>query len=231
ALSRIYEDNFYNKEKTLQSYMEDYTDNENIVEVFMAGSYQQSESGIIDIEISNIVESMLKYSPPPCVQRYLKPYINIRFTPEGIYYENLMSMWYHLEYITSKFNKKDKKKGYLHDYKGPSAQCWCGNNLHFPEDEYIACYLDLKLWITVKSYPIEEVARSYLSTPCDEDEWVTEKSETVSLIDDSVIENINIYVDPETYLLLDYVADDNIDIFNFSCNGDQYTLTIDKTGL
>ncbi|CAG8829015.1 11820_t:CDS:1, partial [Racocetra persica] len=41
----------------------DYADNLDIVEVFMAGSYQQSKSD--KIEILNIVESILKYSPPP----------------------------------------------------------------------------------------------------------------------------------------------------------------------
>ncbi|CAG8798589.1 3714_t:CDS:1, partial [Racocetra fulgida] len=45
-------------------YLEDYTNNENIVEVFIAESYQQSESEIMNIEILNIVESTLKYLPP-----------------------------------------------------------------------------------------------------------------------------------------------------------------------
>ncbi|CAG8632819.1 2927_t:CDS:2 [Dentiscutata erythropus] len=82
-----------------------------------------------------------------------------------------MYSWYSIEHIASRLNKKDKKRGYFCNYKGPNVQCWCDENQYSLSDECIICYLDLKLWVNIKSYPVEEVAKSYWPTPDKDDEF------------------------------------------------------------
>ncbi|CAG8735647.1 28396_t:CDS:2, partial [Dentiscutata erythropus] len=83
-------------------------------------------------------------------------------------------------------------------------------------DECIICYLDLKLWATVRSYPVEEVAKSYWSTLDEDDEFDEEfnshlyGSDNVSLVDDTPLETWNEWIEPGTYLLSDYDPDEDV---------------------
>src|SRR6185312_1966321 len=76
------------------------------------------------------------------------------------------------EHISKRFSGKDKGKGLTRDWKGPCAQCWCGNKLYSPCDECPTCYVELRLWATIKRYPIETIEPCYWSTPSDDFEEI-----------------------------------------------------------
>ncbi|CAG8623740.1 10006_t:CDS:2 [Dentiscutata erythropus] len=72
----------------------------------------------------------------------------------------------------SRLNDKGKDREVMVNYisidtdngEGPNTQCWCGDKLYSPEDDDCAKYkYDLKMWITIKAYPIQEIAKCYWS--------------------------------------------------------------------
>ncbi|CAG8814713.1 19392_t:CDS:1, partial [Dentiscutata erythropus] len=203
---------------TLQSDFEedpiDLSLNDNLVEVFALAIEDISESIPANSSVVKIVRDTLQYCPTMDVRLY----DNAQFTQKEIYYDRMMCSWYSIEHIVSRLNKKDKKRGYFRDYKGPNTQCWCDENQYSPSDECITCYLELKLWITVRFYPVEEVAKSYWPISDENDEYDGEfnphihGSDNVSLIDDTPLETWNEWVEPRTYLLSNYDSDEYVDL-------------------
>ncbi|CAG8783297.1 4831_t:CDS:2, partial [Dentiscutata erythropus] len=180
--------------KTLQSdFKEDLIDldiDDNMIELFIIEVDEYIEPIFAHSNMLQKVKNTLRYSPPPDIQHYLKLY------EKGL-------------------NKKDKGKEYFRDYKELTAQCWCGNYLYSPSDKCINCYLDLKLWITIKSYIIKEVAKSYWHTPDKKDEseaFNTHFSNNASLINDTEIDPADVCLKYKMYLLLDYKADNKLPV-------------------
>jgi len=115
-----------------------------------------------------IVKQTLHDKLSPSLLNSMRPYERMTFSPDGIEYDNQFCTWYYIEHISKWFGIKDKNKGLARDWKGPCAQCWCGNNLYSPCDECPTCYIELRLWATIKQYSVEEVGQCYWSTPDDD---------------------------------------------------------------
>ncbi|CAG8755417.1 18322_t:CDS:1, partial [Dentiscutata erythropus] len=70
----------------------------------------------------------------------------------------------------------------------PNTQSWCSDKLYSPEDDCAKCKSDLKMWITIKAYPISEVSKCYWSMPNIKEEiahmWnALSEAETVRRVD------------------------------------------------
>src|ERR1043165_245562 len=170
----------------------------------------------------------------------LRPYPDVIFSQEGIQYGGMHCTWYYIEHISTRLSQKFNRRAWPRDWKGPAAQCWCGDKLYSPSDECSKCHVDLRLWHTVKQYPLEEIAKCYWTTPDENDDtWEDLMEETeptqpeTNLIDDTPMENP--FREPESgdqYLLSDYDPDEDIDTFsniefdNFNESNIELTLTI-----
>jgi len=101
------------------------------------------------------------------------------FSSEGIRYNNQFCTWYYIEYISERFRTKHSGKSLTRDGKGPTAQCWCGNKLYSPCDECSLCHTELRLWVTIKSYPIGEIVKSYWPIPGEKEDMVLSEESVV----------------------------------------------------
>ncbi|CAG8750431.1 3099_t:CDS:2, partial [Dentiscutata erythropus] len=95
------------------------------------------------------IRNILKPNPPECALYGIYSYEQVEFTPMGIRYDDQYCTWYYIEHISNRLGAKTK------------------------EDDCIKCKCDLRLWITIKNYPIQEVAKSYWTTPDTEDDEET----------------------------------------------------------
>jgi len=141
------------------------SDNEE--EVYMLTTIEEEETETFSIPNEHY-EDMLNTLQPTLTEeltQYLRPYQNVEFTPEGIHYEGQNCTWYYIEHISARLSQKFNRRAWPRDWKGPAAQCWCGDKLYSHCDECPKCHSDLRLWMTIKSYPIEEIAKCYWPTP------------------------------------------------------------------
>jgi hypothetical protein len=147
----------------------------------------------------------------------------VEFSQEGIQYGGMQCTWFYIEHISTQLSQKANRRDWPKDWKGPLAQCWCGDKLYSPSDECPKCHIDLWLWHTIKQCSLEEIAKCYWPTPDDEnhdtwDDLIEEADQTqpeMNLIDDTPIENP--FTRPESdnqYLLSDYDPNEEMDTFS-----------------
>ncbi|CAG8557222.1 21655_t:CDS:1 [Dentiscutata erythropus] len=168
------------------------------------GLIAQTNRSTVKENRREVIKKTLSYNLPRGLTEYLHPYEDVKFTQKGIYYNQQHCIWYYIEHISNRLKQKTKKKHLTRNWKGPTAQCWCDNKLYSPSDECSKCYSDLKLWITLKKYSIDKIAKCYWATSDDEELenyyhknnyiWSDDESmsnftcNTFNLIDDSLIE-------------------------------------------
>ena len=190
-------------------------------EVEETSTYIQTTMNLFNYQ--DIIETLA----PTLAEHYttfLQPYPDVIFSQEGIQYGGMHCTWYYIEHISTRLSQKFNRRAWPRDWKGPAAQCWCGDKLYSPSDECTKCHIDLRLWHTIKQYPLEEIAKCYWSTPNKDennDTWEDLMEETdqtqpeVNLINDIPMENL--FREPESsnqYLLSDYDPDEENDTFS-----------------
>ena len=149
-------------------------------EVFMMTIEEESEVLSIPDEHYQEIIKTLQPTLTEGLTQYLRPYQSIEFTSAGIQYDGQHCTWYYIEHISAQLSQKFGCHALPRDWKGPSAQCWCGDKLYSPCDDCSKCHSDLRLWITIKNCSIEEIAKSYWPTIFSDEEINMDETESFS---------------------------------------------------
>ena len=107
-------------------------------EVFMIIDKYEPPTNPLTLINPNHYQDIIITLEPTLSEHYnLTPYQDIEFTSNGIHYNRMYCTWYYIKYISQRLTQNFGRHAWTRDWKGPAAQCWCGDKLYSPSDEYI----------------------------------------------------------------------------------------------